>query len=136
MKTKTAAPTLADIEAARKRIDGIARVTPVYPSETLSRLAGRPIQLFGLRHLGARPRLDAADVEDLGTVFGEDLGAAEQVVECERRAAVVERVRGAVQDAHDERPATQRQRGAVGEGDGVALADGDRHAPVHASARP
>ena len=39
------APTLADLETARTRIDGIARVTPVYPSETLSRLAGRPVQL-------------------------------------------------------------------------------------------
>ena len=39
------APTLADLEAARARIAGIARVTPVYPSETLSRLAGRPVQL-------------------------------------------------------------------------------------------
>jgi len=45
MKTRTATPTLADIEAARRRIDGVARVTPVYPSETLSRLAGRAIQL-------------------------------------------------------------------------------------------
>jgi threonine dehydratase len=43
---KTAqAPTLADLEAARDRIAGIARVTPVYPSETLSRLAGRTVQL-------------------------------------------------------------------------------------------
>jgi threonine dehydratase len=39
------APTLADLEAARRRIEGIARVTPVYPSETLSRLAGRPVHL-------------------------------------------------------------------------------------------
>ena len=39
------APTLADLEAARDRIAGIARVTPVYASETFSRLAGRPIQL-------------------------------------------------------------------------------------------
>ena len=39
------APTLIDLEAARARIDGIARVTPVYPSETLSRLAGRPVHL-------------------------------------------------------------------------------------------
>ena len=44
MKT-TASPTLADIEAARARIAGIARVTPVYSSETLSRLAGRTVQL-------------------------------------------------------------------------------------------
>ena len=38
-------PTLTDLEAARARIAGIARVTPVYPSETLSRLAGRPVHL-------------------------------------------------------------------------------------------
>ncbi len=39
------APTLADIVAARERIAGIARVTPVYPSETLSRLTGRQVLL-------------------------------------------------------------------------------------------
>jgi threonine dehydratase len=44
MKTAQA-PTLADLEAARARITGIARVTPVYPSETLSRLAGRTVHL-------------------------------------------------------------------------------------------
>ena len=38
-------PTLADLEAAQARIAGIARVTPVYPSETLSRRAGRTVQL-------------------------------------------------------------------------------------------
>ena len=35
----------ADISLARDRIHGIARVTPVYGSETLSRLAGRPVHL-------------------------------------------------------------------------------------------
>ena len=39
------APTLSDLEAAQARIDAIARVTPVYPSETLSRLAGRAVHL-------------------------------------------------------------------------------------------
>jgi threonine dehydratase len=43
--TTAQAPTLADLEAARARIAGIARVTPVYPSETLSRRAGRTVQL-------------------------------------------------------------------------------------------
>src|ERR671933_382802 len=38
-------PTLADIEAARARLEGIARVTPVYSSETLGRVAGRPVWL-------------------------------------------------------------------------------------------
>ena len=43
---KTAGPpTLTDLEAARARIAGIARVTPVYPSGTLSRLTGRPVHL-------------------------------------------------------------------------------------------
>jgi threonine dehydratase len=44
LSTRTA-PTLADLEAARLRLRGFARVTPVYPSETLSRLAGRDVQL-------------------------------------------------------------------------------------------
>ena len=38
-------PTLADIEAARARLAGVARVTPVFRSETLSRIAGRPLVL-------------------------------------------------------------------------------------------
>jgi threonine dehydratase len=38
-------PTLAEIEAARGRIGGLARVTPVFSSETLSRRSGRPVIL-------------------------------------------------------------------------------------------
>ena len=41
----TAVPTLADIEAARSRVDGRARVTPVYGSDTFSRLCGRRVWL-------------------------------------------------------------------------------------------
>jgi threonine dehydratase len=44
MATVTA-PGLPEIERARERLDGVARVTPVFPSETLSRLAGRPVML-------------------------------------------------------------------------------------------
>ncbi|MFL5942556.1 MAG: threonine ammonia-lyase [Gaiellaceae bacterium] len=44
MATATA-PGLTEIERARERLEGVARVTPVYPSETLSRLAGRPVIL-------------------------------------------------------------------------------------------
>jgi threonine dehydratase len=44
LATKTA-PTLADIEAARGRILGHARATPVYGSDTLSRRAGRKVWL-------------------------------------------------------------------------------------------
>jgi threonine dehydratase len=38
-------PALADVVAARERLDGIARVTPVSSSETLARLCGRPVLL-------------------------------------------------------------------------------------------
>ncbi|MDQ3162140.1 MAG: threonine ammonia-lyase [Actinomycetota bacterium] len=40
-----AAPGLRELEAAQRRLEGIVRVTPVYTSETLSRRAGRPVQL-------------------------------------------------------------------------------------------
>lgn len=38
-------PTLAEIQEARKRLQGVARETPVISSETLGRLAGRPVWL-------------------------------------------------------------------------------------------
>jgi threonine dehydratase len=44
LKTRTGL-SLPEIEAARVRLDGIARVTPVYPSETFSRIAGRDVYL-------------------------------------------------------------------------------------------
>ena len=39
------APKLADIEAARERLRGVARETPLYPTETFSRLTGRQVFL-------------------------------------------------------------------------------------------
>jgi threonine dehydratase len=44
MATATA-PGLPEIERARERLEGVARVTPVYPTETFSRLAERPVLL-------------------------------------------------------------------------------------------
>ena len=38
-------PSLADVERAREVLDGVARVTPVYGSETFSRLVGREVVL-------------------------------------------------------------------------------------------
>jgi threonine dehydratase len=38
-------PTLADIRAASDRLAGIARVTPIFASGTLTRLAARPVSL-------------------------------------------------------------------------------------------
>ena len=43
--TAEEAPGLPEIERARERLEGVARVTPVSLSETLSRLAGRPVHL-------------------------------------------------------------------------------------------
>jgi threonine dehydratase len=45
MATQVTAPGLPEIERARERLAGVARVTPVFPSETLSRLTGRPVRL-------------------------------------------------------------------------------------------
>jgi threonine dehydratase len=42
--TRTA-PALPEIEAARRRLEGVARVTPLYRSDTLSRLVGREVRL-------------------------------------------------------------------------------------------
>jgi threonine dehydratase len=45
MATTQTAPGLPEIERARARLEGVARVTPVYPSETFSRIVGREIHL-------------------------------------------------------------------------------------------
>ena len=42
---KATGPDLIEIEEARRRLDGVARVTPVYGSETLSGLVGREVHL-------------------------------------------------------------------------------------------
>jgi threonine dehydratase len=43
--TQKTAPTLADIQAARERLRGIAEETPIYLSETFSRRCGREVRL-------------------------------------------------------------------------------------------
>jgi threonine dehydratase len=45
LATETTGPTLTEIEAARHGLADIARVTPVYASDTFSRLAGREVVL-------------------------------------------------------------------------------------------
>jgi threonine dehydratase len=45
LATETTGPTLTEIEAARHGLAGVARLTPVYGSDTFSRLAGREIVL-------------------------------------------------------------------------------------------
>jgi threonine dehydratase len=45
LATETTGPTLTEIEAARRGLVDVARVTPVYGSETFSRLVGREVVL-------------------------------------------------------------------------------------------
>jgi len=45
LATTATAPGLPEIEHARARLDGVARVTPVHGSETLSRFVGRDVHL-------------------------------------------------------------------------------------------
>ena len=45
MATQVTAPELPEIERAREGLAGVARVTPVFSSETLSRLTGRSVRL-------------------------------------------------------------------------------------------
>jgi threonine dehydratase len=45
LSTTETAPDLAAIEEARTRLDGVARVTPLYRSETFSRATGREVHL-------------------------------------------------------------------------------------------
>jgi threonine dehydratase len=73
LATTATAPGLPEIAAARARLDGVARVTPVYRSETLSRLIGREVHLkaenlqrtgsFKVR--GAYNRISTLDAEQL-----------------------------------------------------------------------
>src|SRR5690348_8885907 len=43
--TPTAMPAPAEIDRARERLEGVARMTPVFRSETFSRLTGREVHL-------------------------------------------------------------------------------------------
>jgi len=72
------APAQAEIEEARARLDGVARVTPVYRSETLSKLIGRDVALKAenLQRTGSFKIRGA--VNKIGTLSGR-----------ERRAGVV-----------------------------------------------
>ena len=45
MATETTGPTLTEIEAAQRGLADVARVTPVYASDTFSRLAAREVVL-------------------------------------------------------------------------------------------
>ena len=72
MATTETGPTLADIQEARRRLAGIARETPVYPSETFSRRVGRDVLLKAenLQRTGAFKVRGAAN--KIGTLSAEE----------------------------------------------------------------
>jgi threonine dehydratase len=63
--TLAAIPTLADIEAARETIKGVARVTPMETSQFLAELLGSPVHLKceNLQRTGAYNRLSTLSAE-------------------------------------------------------------------------
>jgi threonine dehydratase len=94
-----AAPSLRELEAAQRRLEGVARVTPVYASETLSRRAGRSVQLKAenLQRTGAfkirgavNTIADLADEERAAGVVAASAGNHGQAVAWAARAAEVE----------------------------------------------
>ena len=87
-----------------------------------------PVELLGLPHLRTRTGLHAADVEELGARDDELLGTGEEGVERPRRAAVVERVRRPVEDAHHHRVARDVDR-SVTEAQGGIRDDGHAGRP-------
>ena len=72
----TTRPTLADIEAARERIAGHARVTPVYGSDSLSRRAGRRVVAEGREPAAHRRRSRCAARSTSSRLLGDEQRAA------------------------------------------------------------
>ena len=134
-------PTAADVEQARARLAGIARVTPVVRSETFSRLAGRDVWLkaenlqrtgsFKVR--GAVNRVAAlADDERARGVVAASAGNHGQAVAWAAREAGVPATIFVPQDAPMAKVEATRNYGAdvelVGEGFEQAVQAGQEHA--------
>lgn len=142
MATETA-PTLRDIEAAKRRLDGVARVTPVYRSETLSRLAGREVFLkaenlqrtgaFKIR--GAVNRIAALGKDERGAgVVAASAGNHGQAVAWAAREAGIEATIFVPQDAPMAKVDAARGYGARVEMLGERFEDTLAAALAHAAA--
>jgi threonine dehydratase len=127
-----AAPGRAEIEQARSRLAGVARVTPVYGSETLSRLVGRPVHLkaenlqrtgsFKIR--GAVNRLAAlGEAERAAGVVAASAGNHAQAVAWAARAAGIAATIFVPRDAPMAKVEATRSYGAEVEMGGEALED-------------
>jgi threonine dehydratase len=133
----------AEIERARGRLDGIARVTPVYGSETLSRLAGRPVHLkaenlqrtgsFKIR--GAVNKLAALDAAARAAgVVAASAGNHAQAVAWAAREAGVAATIFVPQDAPMAKVEATKSYGAEVEMRGEALEDAIAAAQTHVEA--
>ena len=120
----------AEIARARERLDSIARVTPVYGSETLSRLAGRPVHLkaenlqrtgsFKIR--GAVNKLATLDeAERAAGVVAASAGNHAQAVAWAAREAGIRATIFVPQDAPMAKVEATKSYGAKVEMGGVAL---------------
>jgi threonine dehydratase len=121
---------LPDLERARERLAGIARVTPVYGSETFSRLAGRDVHLkaenlqrtgsFKIR--GAVNKLAALDeAERAAGVVAASAGNHAQAVAWAAREAGIRATIFVPQDAPMAKVEATRSYGAAVEMDGAGL---------------
>jgi threonine dehydratase len=133
------APTQADIEEARRRLDGVARVTPVYPSETFSRRTGRKVWLkaenlqrtgsFKIR--GAFNRISTAATDGAGVVAA-SAGNHGQAVAWAAREVGVPAVVFVPQDAPMAKVEATRNYGARVEMTGARFEDALDAARAHA----
>jgi threonine dehydratase len=123
-------PTLADIERARALLDGVARVTPVYGSETFSRLVGREVQLKAenlqrtgsFKTRGAVTKLASlGDTERAAGVVAASAGNHAQAVAWAAREAGVRATIFVPQDAPMAKVEATRSYGANVEMGGEAL---------------
>jgi threonine dehydratase len=125
-------PALGDIERARALLDGVARVTPVYGSETFSRLFGREVQLkaenlqrtgsFKIR--GAVSRLSSLDERERGAgVVAASAGNHAQAVAWAARGVGVRATIFVPQDAPMAKVEATKAYGAEVVMEGEALED-------------
>ena len=119
-------PTLADVEAARARLAGVARETPLYSSETFSRLAGRPVLLKAenLQRTGSFKIRGAYNTiatltpreQEAGVVAASAGNHGQAVAWAAREAGISARFRRLVERAHCEAAQRPRQSRDVREG--------------------
>src|SRR5215218_3263276 len=127
------APTLTDIEAARARIEGIARVTPIAYSETFSRMAGREVQLKAenLQRTGA---FKIRGAERAAGVVAASAGNHGQAVAWAAREAGVHATVFVPQDSPMAKVDATRNYGATVQFAGAAFEDAVAAAHEHAAA--